>query len=154
MPFRFPLESVLHFRQSVEHQQELLLRAANQRVARVRHFIEQLDRQMKETRQRQLDQLQAGSSAAELHFALVCDAALQQKRRDLESELSRLERLRNERQNIFQQARRERETFESLRNRQLREYERDAARREQRQLDDLFLSRQAYLRRSSQLSRS
>ena len=55
--------------------------------------------------------------------------------------------LRDQQQKIFQLARRERETFESLRDHQLHEYERDARRREQRQLDDLFLLRQSYLKR-------
>jgi len=66
----------------------------------------------------------------------------------MQRELVRLQALRDEQQKIFQQARRERETFESLRDRQLREYQREAKRGEQRQQDDLFLMRQAYLRRS------
>ena len=50
MPFHFPLQAVLHYRQSVEHQQELRLRAANQQVVRVQHLIEQTDLRRKELR--------------------------------------------------------------------------------------------------------
>jgi flagellar export protein FliJ len=147
MAFRFPLEVVFHFRQSMERQQELRLRAANQQVARVRHLLEQLDRRMEEMRACQSQQLGAGTTAAELRFALLCEGAFEQQRREKEQELVRLQALRDQQQRIFRQARRERETIESLRSRQLREYERNQARKEQRQLDDLFLLRQAYLRR-------
>jgi flagellar export protein FliJ len=149
MPFHFPLEAVLHFRQSVEHQQELRLRAANQQVARGRHLLEQLDARITDTRSEQARQLSTGTTAAELRFGLLCEASLQRQSQELLRELLRVENLRDQQQKIFQQARRERETFESLRDRQLEQYRRDAARREQRQLDDLFLQRQAYLRREA-----
>jgi flagellar export protein FliJ len=146
MAFRFPLEAVFHFRQSMEHQQELRLRAANQQVARARHLLEQLDRRIQEMRASRSRELSAGTTAAELRFGEQCEAAFEQQRQQRERELLRLEALRDQQQKIFRQARRERETFESLRNRQLAEYRRDRVRREQRQLDDLFLLRQAYLR--------
>jgi len=97
-------------------------------------------------RTRQSQELNAGTTAAELRFALLCDAALHNERREIERQILRLEALRDKQQAVYRQARRERETFESLRNRQLAEYHRSRARREQRQLDDLFLLRQAYLR--------
>ena len=147
MPFHFPLQAVFHFRQSVEHQQELRLRAANQQVARVRHLLDQIDERIQQAHTRQSQALVVGTTSAELRFTLLGEAALHQQHQEVERELTRWQNLRDQQQRIFQQARRERETFESLRNHQLREYERDAARREQRQLDDLFLLRQAYLRR-------
>jgi flagellar export protein FliJ len=147
MTFRFPLEAVLHFRKSVEHQQELRLRAANQLVAKLRNRIEQLSGRIAELRNRHAQELGRGTSAAEMRFVLECEAILEQQRQAAARELTRLEALRNQQQKIFQQARRERETFESLRDRQLRNYEREAARREQRRLDELFLIRQVLLRR-------
>jgi len=147
MAFHFPLQAVLHFRQSVEHQQELRLRAANQQVARVRRLIEQIDARLQQTQTRQSQDVSVGTSGAELRFAVLCEANLRQQRQVLHVELARLQKLRDEQQKAFQQARRERETFESLRDHQLHAYQRNAARREQRQLDDLFLMRQAYLRR-------
>jgi len=147
MAFRFPLQAVFHFRQSIEHQQELRLRAANQLVARTRHLIEQLDTRVEEMRNRQSHELGSGTTAAELCFALECESVLLHHRQTLQGELARLQRLRDEQQKIFQQARRERETFESLRDHQFQEYERNRARREQREVDDLFLLRRAYRQR-------
>jgi len=147
MTFDFPLQAVLHLRQSVEHQQELRLRAANQQVARVRHLLDQLDERVRQLKIRQSQELGVGTTSAELRFALLAEASVHQQRQVAERELVRWQNLRDQQQKLFQQARRERETFETLRNHQLREYERIAARREQQQLDDLFLLGQAYRRR-------
>jgi flagellar protein FliJ len=147
MPFRFPLEAVLHFRRSVEHQQELRLRAANQHVMRVRHLLEQIERRLQESANMRSAQLRSGTSAAELQFSLVCEDAMGAQVPELQRELARLRKLRDQQQRVYRQVRREREILESLRQRQLEEYERATARREQRQLDDLFLMRRAYLQR-------
>jgi len=147
MPFHFPLETVLHFRRSVEHQQELRLRAANQQVARMHTLIEHIDRQIASTYAQQSQDLTTGSTAAELQFTSACRAVLTERRSAAQRESGRLEHLRDLQKKVFQQARRERETFESLRDHQRTEYERIARRRAQRQLDDLFLTRQTHQRR-------
>jgi flagellar export protein FliJ len=148
MPFHFSLQAVLHFREGLEHQQELRLRAANQQVARVRHLIEQMDVRSQEIYSRQQAELGSGITAAELRFGLLCEAELLRHRRELEGELVRLQQLREKQREIYQQARRARQTLEALRDSQLAFYRKEAARREQRNLDDLFLMRREYLRRS------
>jgi flagellar export protein FliJ len=148
MPFRFPLQAVLHFRQSLEHQQELRLRAANQQVARGQHVIEQIDLRRGALQAEQVRELAVGVTAAELRFGLQCEAELLRHRRELEVQLVRLQQLRDQQREIFRQARRERETLESLREDQLKLYKQEASRREQRDLDDLFLLRREFLRRS------
>jgi flagellar export protein FliJ len=141
MPFHFSLQAVLHLYQSLEHQQELRLRAANQQVARVRHMIEQLDTVKQQNRARQSQELQAGTTSAELEFARTLESALVRRRGELEVELVRAQQLRDEQQRNFHVARRRRETLSSLRETQLKNYQREAARREQRQADDAFLLR-------------
>jgi flagellar export protein FliJ len=141
MAFRFPLQEILHYRESLEHQQELRLRAIHQQVAKVRHLIEQVDQRIRDVQTRESQELHAGTTAAELCFALASEASLRQQRQIVERELVRLQNLRDQQQRVFQQARRDRETFENLRQRQFEEYQRNAARREQRQLDELFLLR-------------
>lgn len=141
MPFHFSLQAVLHLYQSLEHQQELRLRAANQQVARVRHMIEQLDAVKQQNRARQAHELQAGITSAELEFARNMASALMKRRGELEVELVRAQQLRDEQQRNFHIARRRRETLSSLRETKLRQYQREAARRDQRQADDAFLLR-------------
>ena len=157
MPFRFPLQALLHLRQSVEHQQELRLRAANQQVARVCHALEQLDGRICHTQTLYSQYLAAGTTAAELAFLQTTEDLLHARRREVEHELLRCQHARDQQERIFRQARRERETFESLRDEQFRDYQGNQARREQRQLDDLFLMRKAYLEagpRNVQISKS
>jgi flagellar export protein FliJ len=147
MPFQFPLQNILHYRQSLEHQQELRLRAANQQVARVQRLGEQIDGRRRELQEARSAALSAGVSSAELRFALRCEAELVRRRWELQQELERQQQLRDQQREIFQQARRTRETLEGVRDQQARLYQREAARREQRNLDDLFLLRKEYLRR-------
>jgi flagellar export protein FliJ len=148
MPFRFSLQAVFHLRQSIEHQQELRLRAANQQVAKVSHWIDQFDEHIRQMHGQSSQQLSTGMTSAELRFALATEESLENTRRELEKELARVKNLRDQQQRIFDHARRERETFESLRNQRKRAYELEQRRREQRRVDDLFLLRQAYRRHS------
>jgi flagellar export protein FliJ len=148
MAFDFPLQAVLHLRESIEHQQEIKLRAANQQVARVRHLIEQLEARSQELYSRRAAGLTTGMTAAELRFELLCEAELSRHRKELDREVVRLEHLRNQQRQIYQKSRQARQTLESLRDRQLALYRKEAARREQRKQDDSFLMRREYLRRS------
>jgi flagellar export protein FliJ len=141
MVFHFPLQAVLHLRESIEHQQELRLSAANQQVARVRHLIEGAEQRGLEIEAAQLVELGRGTTAAELRFGTQCSAELLRCRRDLEQQLAAAEHARQKQREIFQQAKRARETLESVRDRQLHLYQKKALRREQRILDNLFLLR-------------
>jgi flagellar export protein FliJ len=147
MAFHFPLQAVLHFRQSVEHQRELRLRAANQQVARIQHLIEEVDVRRQELHSIEVKELASGITAAELRFGLLREAELLRHLRELDQQLERLQKLRDQQLEVFQQARRARETLEAVRDQQFRLYEKIAARREQRALDDRFLLRREYLRR-------
>lgn len=151
MPFRFPLQTVYHLRQSLEHQHELRLRAANQQVAKVRHVMDQIDASLHQLETLSSHELGLGTTAAEVRFSLAKKDSLMTYRKDLERELERVKHLRDQQQRIFQLARRERETFEILRNAQLREFKREQSRREQVQLDEQYLLRRAFLRRGEKL---
>jgi len=144
MPFQYSLQAVLDLRRSVEQQQELRLRVANQLVARVHDLIARFDVRIAESHACQARELEVGTTSAELRFESLSVSALVQKRQDAERELGRLEKIRDEQQKIFQYARRQRETLDALRERQLHDYERSLARREQRSLDDLFLMRRSW----------
>jgi flagellar export protein FliJ len=154
MAFKFPLEAVFHYRKSVEHQQELRLRTATQHVSRARHLLEQIDVRQTQMRTNRSQQLENGTTSAELYFGAMSESALGEQRQKVVVELNRLQKLRDQQFRIFQHARREREVFENLRDHQLREYKLDAARREQRDLDDLFLLRRSNQGRGQNLPRT
>lgn len=146
MAFRFSLEAVLRLRRSLERQQELRLLAANQQVARGQQGMEQIDGRRRALQAEQTRDLGAGVTAAELRFGLQCEAELLRQRRELEPQLARLQQWRDQQREIFQQARRARQTLEKIREQQWQQYRQDASRREQRSLDDLFLLRREYRR--------
>ena len=138
----------MHFRQSIEHQQELRLRAANQQVTRVQHLIEQMDVRRQELYAAQSKELGAGVTAAELRFELQCEAELLRHRGELDGQLVRLKQLREEQREIFQQAQRGRaKRWKACAISNSGSIKQKAARREQRNQDDLFLLRREYLRR-------
>jgi flagellar export protein FliJ len=146
MAFHFRLQSVLHLRAGLEHQQELRLRAANQKVARIKHQIACAEQQLRELASTRAQELGTGTTSAELFFAAQCEAQLHRHLRELGRQLAAAQAVCDQQREVFQQARREREKLENLREQQVRSYRRQAARREQRNLDDLFLMRHEYLR--------
>ncbi|HVN18437.1 MAG TPA: flagellar FliJ family protein [Dongiaceae bacterium] len=151
MAFRFPLESLLHLCQSLEHQQELRLRAANQQVLRVRHLIEQLESRIQKDQLEVARNVTSGLTGAEIRFELEVQRRLQHSRQQLQLDLSRVVHLRDEQQKLFGQARRKRQTYETLRDEQFHQHQREQTRRDQRLLDELFLYRQAFRKRGQKL---
>lgn len=147
MAFRFSLETLLRFRQSLERRQEILLQAANQRVALARSEIENLERYLEYRRTTRSAELNRGAFASELQFEILGDDALRKRGQVLDQELSRLQALRDQELDRFHKARADREAVESIRDRQRIAYNEDQKRRAQRHLDDLFLMRREFLRR-------
>jgi flagellar export protein FliJ len=147
MAFRFGLESILRLRQSLEHREELLLQKANLRVMQVRGQIEACLHQLEDRVTARQQQMQTGAFASFLHFDLCIDAAIHRRRHSLSEELQKLEVLRDQQREKYQKARRDRETLESIRSRELETHRTTMKRRDQRSLDDLILLRREFLRR-------
>ncbi|MFZ0286556.1 MAG: flagellar FliJ family protein [Terriglobales bacterium] len=147
MPFHFPLDAVLRLRQSLERQQELLLREANQQVTALQLRIGELNAQISAHAIQQNLQLASTLSAAELQFLQLCRSVLLGQRGGLEKRLATAQAIQDSRMASFCQARQQREVMETLRQTQMQVYRQDAARRDQRHLDDMLLLRRAYLRR-------
>jgi flagellar export protein FliJ len=147
MPFQFSLDAVLRVRQSLEHQKELLLREANHRVALVQGQIDDLKAALLSARQRELHQLSCGLSAAELHFDGLCRSAIEERLIALAKEMIAVRGVRDTCAARFRQAKQDREVVDTLRERQLRLYREFEARRQQREVDDLFLMRRELRRR-------
>ncbi len=146
MPFHFSLQPVLHLRESLEHQQELRLLAANQQVARVRHLIDVAEQRRQEQHSSRLRELGAGTTAAEVRFGLQCETELERYRHELEQHLAVAQRACEKQRELFQQAKQAREMLASVRDQKIHIYEKEARRREQRRLDDMFLLRREHLR--------
>jgi flagellar export protein FliJ len=141
MAFHFPLEAVLRYRRSIERQQELRLQRANQKLAATEQQLLELFHALGKMAHTQMEQLQSGTTAAEMHFSLLCRAAILRQRSELETQRIREQSLCRECVEALCQARQLREAAENLRQQQFAIYQQEGRRREQRQLDDLFLIR-------------
>jgi flagellar export protein FliJ len=141
MAFRYPFQSILRLRQSLERQEEQRLFAIAAIVARLRTQIDQWEDTRSEMRRVASQELIAGSSGATLQFAILRDASAAKAQELLQRELVEAEKQRLQQLGVYQKARQKREIFEQLRDRQEEIYNLAAARREQEQADDSFLTR-------------
>lgn len=139
MSFRFALESYLRLKQSAEHQQELLLAAACQRVSILEQQLAVLDDARSGLRRQQAELLRQSANVSELNFYQDRLGVLDRAGQSMLLELTAAREDRNLRHRALADARRQREVPEALRRRQLRSYNEREARRQQRQLDDLYL---------------
>jgi len=137
--FRFVLASVLRLRQSIERQRTLQLQEATLHVRRARETLEQLDRSLSDSAQSDSTALSAGRTGAELRFATVLRENMLHFREELQSDIGRLELLRQQALAAYRQAYREREVLETLRARQRRTYQQEQLRRDQQELDAVHL---------------
>ncbi len=147
MAFRFALAPLLQLRQSLEHQRALALQKASLQVARAQEALARLDRLLEESAGIDLHSLAAGCMAADLHFAVLLREQLHRLRIQLRDEIRRLEALRQEAAYAYERALAEREVLESLRAHQRRTYQLEQARRQQQEIDAVFLVQRWHTRK-------
>jgi flagellar FliJ protein len=139
MSFRFALAPILRLRQSIERQCTLQLQEASLQVSRAQDTLAQLERFLSESAQSDSQGLAAGRTAAELQFASVLRENLQHFRQELQADLRKLELRRQQAASEYHQAYRERDVLETLRARQHRVYQQEQLRRQQQELDAVYL---------------
>lgn len=141
MAFRFPLDTVLRYRESLEKREETALERVQLEILQVRRAIQQLDEEIAGAQQAREAKLRESMSAFQLQAMLDDVNITVEKKRKLQEELEQLEQLRKERMKAYQAAHRGRQMLSDIRTRQQDAYELDAARRQQKALDDLFATR-------------
>ena len=154
MPFHFPLSSLLRLRESLEKNELQRLQALAAQIAQVRAEIESLDIQIESSRREVLEQAAAGISGAELHIAALGEFARLELRAKLIVRRDELERARQVQQARYAEARQRREILSNLQERQRSAYQHEQARREQQQVDELFLIRRSSKKRLGSNSRN
>jgi flagellar export protein FliJ len=147
MSFRFTLAPLLRLRQSIERQRTLKLQAANLHVSRAQEKLAQLERSLSESAQSDATALQAGRTAAELQFASVLRENLHLFRQEVQSDICKLELLRQRALGEYHQAYRECEVLETLRARQRGAYQQEQLRRQQQELDATYVLQRWHHRR-------
>jgi flagellar export protein FliJ len=141
MPFHFPLAAVLRYRESMEQREHLALERLQQEIARIEARMRQIGEDRSTATQALLADLTRGTRAAELQTAYEYQRALEQQQEAFETLSQELKKKWRQQLVIYELARRNCETMENLRQRQLNAYSRQQAKREQSVIDDLFLMR-------------
>jgi flagellar export protein FliJ len=141
MAFRFTLDAVRRFRESVEHSEEATLLLIVQQIVVAEQELGQLgEEQVRIRRQREKD-LVLKLPASHLMDIAERESQLQVAADGLRLRLRQLETQRLAQLAIYQTARREREVLSKLQERQHHAYHSRQKRQEQKTLDDLFLAR-------------
>jgi flagellar export protein FliJ len=141
MAFHFSMETLLRLRHSLERKERLLLEDLARRMAAVRQEILAIQQERRAAWELLSGGLKVGLNASEMHFAQMCEVARQARHCRLTEQLMELEKQYFLQQTIFLAARQKREILENLRDRQATEYRREWDRKEQQNVDDLFLMR-------------
>jgi len=141
MAFHFTLKALLRLREALEKAELDKLRTIATQVIHLRDEIESLNREADEEHRMMLAAAVQGITGAELRFAALCESAYKQRHSTLVQKLDDLELERQKCLNRYAEVRRQREILSNLRERKLAEYNIGQSRREQQQLDELFLMR-------------
>ena len=141
MTFRFRLDAVLRFRESVEHTEEAALHRIVQEIAEVELELHQVEVRivgLREQRERDLTR-----TIPAVHLMEIAERELELRKLNdgLRSRLQQLETQRLKQLALYQIARQNREVLKELREQQKHASQLEQGRREQKALDDLFLTR-------------
>lgn len=141
MPFRFPLATVLRVREITEKREERMLQKIQTEIAQVLLQVEELTAAIVHVHDIRERAMQVPIPAGQLHSLLWEADAIIDRKKSLVRHLELLEQKREEQVATYQAAHRAREMLTDMLKRQRDAYDQESARRQQRQLDDLFVAR-------------
>ena len=146
MPFHFPLEGILRLRRGQERLERLKLEAIASEQAQARRQLEIMTAQFFESRRHFQKQMGVEKFGSELQFEDARSDRVAATLRALTLRIFALEQQRLKQVEAYTKARQGREILENLRSRKFEVYRQTLSRREQQELDDLYLMRQGFLR--------
>jgi flagellar export protein FliJ len=141
MAFRFTLDAVLKYRKNLEQREYLALGRAHQEIAQVELQLEQCEEWRVDHARRREAEATRGIASVHLQDAYEQERRMEKQRDELEAKRQELRVKLQQCLKAYELARQKREVLEELRSRQLQAYVLDQSRREQRRVDDMFLSR-------------
>jgi flagellar export protein FliJ len=141
MPFRFRLDAVLRFRESVERTEEAALHRIVREIAEAQFELQQVDLKQADIREQRERELAQKLPAVHLLEIAEREQQLGQVADRLRSQLQQLDLQRVKQMAVYQSAHQDRQVLSELREQQQRSYGMDQRRQEQKMLDDMFLAR-------------
>ncbi|MGH9499995.1 MAG: flagellar FliJ family protein [Terriglobales bacterium] len=141
MAFRFSLAAVLKYRKNLEQREYLALGRVHQEIAQVELELEQCREWLSDAAHRRDAAAARGIASVHLQEAYEREHHMEKQLEGLQVKQQELKVKRQQCLKAYELARQKREVLEELRSRQLQVYVLDQSRREQRRVDDMFLSR-------------
>ncbi len=141
MAFRFSLAAVLKYRENLEQREYLALGRVHQEIAQVEAQLSRCEEWLSEITNLRTTETARGIASVHLQDAYERERGLETQRDELQVKRQELNMKRLQCLKAYELARQKREILEELRNQQRNSYVLDQSRREQRRVDDMFLSR-------------
>lgn len=141
MTFRFKLDAVLRFRESVEQTEEAALYRIVREIAEVEMELQQLDRKQRDLRLQREQDLKQMLPAVHLMEIAERELQLQNAADERRVLLQQLETERVKQLAVYRTAHQDRGILSELRDQQRHAFQLEQRRQEQKMLDDLFLAR-------------
>src|ERR1700723_1325266 len=139
MPFQFSLQPVLRLYAGHERMERLRLLTIAAALVRIRQEIAAIDRENLRIRQSVQTKMASGLAAAELHFELMAETVRLERKRLFLGQAADLEKKQQTQRKIYDALPQKPKVFQNLREQQREEYRVIESRREQGQLDEMFL---------------
>lgn len=141
MAHRFPLATVLRYRESVEKREELGLQRVELEIAQTQRQLQQVDETLARAQAAREKKMRKPISAFEVQAMIGEASTAVEQRRALLDQLRALNERRAQSLEAYQAARRDRRMVGDVLTRQRDAYEMEQVRSEQKFLDDLFGAR-------------
>lgn len=141
MGLRFPLASVLSYRESLERREELALQKILMEMAQVRQAIENLAGQIADARATIEQAMQKALPAVQMQSMLNQANAAADRKRALIASLEALEQKRQQQMRAYQEAHRSRRMLSDMAEQKRDAWELERVKAQQKFLDDIFASR-------------
>ena len=141
MAFKFPLATVLRVRGIIEEREEGILQRILFDISKIFDDLERIDTQIAESDASRHADVFKPCIGLQVHASYGEVKELKQRRKDLASQIQKLEQARDGQLIVYEAARRDREMLTDMREKKRTAYDADMSRREQKTLDDNYNAR-------------
>lgn len=141
MAFRFPLESVLRVRESLEKREELALQKIQMQIAQTQNLIENADKQLARIHAARADALENPVPARTLHLLQLEEEGVNEIKKSLFQSLAELEKQSVQQKAVYQAAHSNRQMLTDMKDQRRTEFDLEQTKTQQKRLDDIFAAR-------------
>ena len=141
MPFRFPLAAVLMVRENAEQREERALKKIQLELAHLNRQLEELNAQIAKAHDAREQSMREPIPAFQLQAYLTQLEQAAEKKKILLHHLQNLRFELDRQMKVYQACHRDREALSNMFEKQREAYDQEQTREQQKQLDDMFMSR-------------